>query len=237
MDTSSSQLTRKPSILSNALNWRLSHYAIAASAAASLLALSPAANAEIVYTPADVTAGNGSSYNLDLNNDGTPEFVIEGFGLGLDIRRISTGIEGIEEIVPCSNISSTYCTYAAAVAQGNMIPGKISRFASEAAQIEFVRDNVYYGYWHNVKSHYLGLEFQVNGKIHYGWARMSVQVTGASVIAHITGYAYETVAKQPIHAGQRMETTEAPTSDAASGQGSLGALARGTVVGNKLPVK
>ena len=227
MKTRVSPSPRKPSTLSNSLNQRLGNYALAAGTVASLFALPAVAHAEIVYTPIDVTAGNGSSYNLDLNNDGTPEFVIEGFGLELDISRISTGIEGIEEIVPCSNINSTYCTYAAPVAQGNPIPGKFGRFASEGAQIEFARNSVYYGYWHNVRNHYLGLEFSIDGKTHYGWARMSVQVTGGALVAHISGYAYETVPRQPIHAGQRTGTTQASGSEATPNQGSLGALARG----------
>ena len=33
-------------------------------------------DAEIVYTPADITVGENSSYNLDLNNDGVTDFII-----------------------------------------------------------------------------------------------------------------------------------------------------------------
>ena len=229
--TNRARLGRAAKTLPETLNRRLSGYALAAGATASLLSMPQAAHAEIVYTPTDQTVGIGGKYNLDLNNDGTPEFLIEGFGgsLGaqLDISRESTGIEGIEDITPCNNNSSTYCTYAAAVQQGDMIPGKFARFASEGARIEIAEKSGYLGYWQNVRNHYLGLEFQISGKKHYGWARMSVQVNGLSMTAHITGYAYETVANQPIHAGQRTEMTAAPSSESAPAQGSLGSLARG----------
>jgi hypothetical protein len=83
---------------------------------------------------------------------------------------------------------------------------------------------VYYvGSWVNVKNRYLGLRFKIKGKIHYGWARLSVQVQNHTVVGTLTGYAYETVAGKAIKAGQTKEDDDTATIQPAS----LGHLARG----------
>jgi hypothetical protein len=54
-----------------------------------------------------------------------------------------------------------------------------------------------------VTNGYLGLKFTVKGKIHYGWARLTVQVLGRAFIkATLTGYAYETIPNKAIIAGR-----------------------------------
>ncbi len=62
---------------SEALNQRLNMYCIAAGAAGvALLALAPQANAEIIFSPANVVLSrfNVSHYALDINHDGTRDF-------------------------------------------------------------------------------------------------------------------------------------------------------------------
>ena len=59
----------------------------------------------------------------------------------------------------------------------------------------------FHGHWVNVKNRYLGLKFQIKGKTHYGWARLSVQAI-SQISATLTGYAYETIANKPIIAGK-----------------------------------
>jgi hypothetical protein len=72
----------------------------------------------------------------------------------------------------------------------------------------------------------LGLKFVVHGKVHYGWARLSITLGHHrqydDVSGTLTGYAYETVPNKPIIAGQ----TKGP--DVITVQpGTLGRLARG----------
>jgi hypothetical protein len=57
------------------------------------------------------------------------------------------------------------------------------------------------GSWVNVQNRYLGLKFNIKGRVHYGWARLSVQVQNLSITATLTGYAYETIAGKSIKAG------------------------------------
>jgi hypothetical protein len=47
-----------------------------------------------------------------------------------------------------------------------------------------------------------GLRFNFHHELHYGWARLSVRAEGSSVKALLTGYAYETIPKEAIRAGQ-----------------------------------
>ena len=66
------------------------------------------------------------------------------------------------------------------------------------------------GYWVGKQNRYLGLRFIINGKVHYGWARLSVQTeAGKPIKVTLAGYAYETVAKKAIRAGK----TKGPDDD------------------------
>ncbi len=66
------------------------------------------------------------------------------------------------------------------------------------------------------------MKFQIKGKTHYGWARLSVSLNFDKFDAFLTGYAYETVANKPIIAGK----TKGP--DVISLEpASLGRLAQG----------
>ena len=86
----------------------------------------------------------------------------------------------------------------------------------------------WYGQWGNngtgLKNRYLGLRFFIHGKLHYGWARVSVFVDGDqfSPPPLLTGYAYETIANKPIVAGAK-KSQEAVTVQPAT----LGHLAAG----------
>jgi len=53
-----------------------------------------------------------------------------------------------------------------------------------------------------VRTRYLGLEFLINGEVHFGWARLTVTCKDLRVLATLSGYAYETVPNTPIIAGQ-----------------------------------
>lgn len=56
------------------------------------------------------------------------------------------------------------------------------------------------GNWVNQTSKYLGLEFQISGQTHYGWARVTIQGVNCVVIEE---YAYETTPNLAILAGDK----------------------------------
>jgi len=88
------------------------------------------------------------------------------------------------------------------------------------------------GQWMYTKNRYLGLQFTINGHIHYGWARVAVtRGTGRqkfSILATLTGYAYETIPKKPIITGKTKGpdvVTLEPATLGRLGQGASGIAA------------
>jgi hypothetical protein len=79
------------------------------------------------------------------------------------------------------------------------------------------------GDWFDVKNRYLGVEFRINGKLHFGWARLNLSCNRRSgCTALLTGFAHETIANKPIITGK----TKGP--DVITIQpGSLGHLSHG----------
>jgi len=84
-----------------------------------------------------------------------------------------------------------------------------SSYGANLARVDGSRD---LGYWPNVTNRYLGLKLIINGETHFGWARLTVQVSEPSILAELSGYAYETTPNQAILAGK--------TSGAAADSGS-----------------
>jgi hypothetical protein len=62
------------------------------------------------------------------------------------------------------------------------------------------------GKGNGVANRYLGLKFVIHGKVHYGWARLSVTLGHHwqydDVSGTLTGYAYETLPNKPIITGK-----------------------------------
>jgi hypothetical protein len=85
------------------------------------------------------------------------------------------------------------------------------------------RNNRERGMWFGVKHRYLGLEFIIKGKVHFGWARLNLAIAqNAAIQATLTGYAYETIPNKSIITGK----TKGPDVIALE-RGSLGRLALG----------
>jgi hypothetical protein len=100
-----------------------------------------------------------------------------------------------------NQIAGSQTRFAVAYALTAGVPVGKKRFTSGSKLMaECVSaDSTYcFGPWYNVAHHYLGLKFVIQGKIHYGWARLTF--TGCCS-ATLTGYAYETVANKSILTG------------------------------------
>jgi probable HAF family extracellular repeat protein len=185
----------------------MKRYAIATVLAVGLLALARAAEAKIVYTPANVKIGG--VYNLDLNNDGVTDLAIGSVYV---------------HVPPCLTYSYIYETPAsgngaegappAALNQGDQI-GPTQTYYGGRGTMEyfsyFCSRQSHSGNWWNVTNRYLGLMFQINGETHYGWARLNFKsVPFKGDTATLTGYAYETIARMPINAGQTSGAADYP---------------------------
>jgi hypothetical protein len=193
----------RPEPHSELLSRRLNMYSVSAVAAGvGLLAMTPPASGEIIYTHVNVSVrGYGDeSYAIDLNNDGKADFTLSGhwsrtyFGSG--------GNSSIHIIPAKGNGAAGFDGSAAALVEGDTIDGAHRFGGTLMAWMNtfFGSDFGAGGRWKNVKNGYLGLKFKIDGEIHYGWERLTVR-NESPLTADLTGYAYETKPNTPIVAG------------------------------------
>jgi hypothetical protein len=231
---------RSASSLNHALDHKLFGYAAAASAAGvSLLALVPASQAEIVFTPANQLIALHHPLNLDLNNDGVTDFTLG------DILEVCIETTNARRAPECSEFTDQWLyvrgsgsnkivtghSYASALPVRTKV-GPGDKFgAQESLQFCSTQNGTFEhsaGPWLNVKNLYLGLQFTVDGEIHYGWARLNVSTNKKTCAtkALLTGYAYETEPNTPITTGKLSGTGEVGAVERP--EATLGALALGS---------
>jgi hypothetical protein len=213
---------RTPSKLSDLVHQRLNSYALAASAAGvGALALAQPVAAKIVYTPAHVRISPNHTIALDLNHDGVRDFSFK------DTYEHWNGNSGggVLQVAAANQANAIVETqrgvWASALSAGVRIgprlhfggpsPGMAVEFPSYSGTGLYTS-----GPWRQAKHRYLGLEFVIHGKNHFGWARLDVTCKASGVFGTLTGYAYETIPNKPIVAGKIQEGA------------SLGALAAGS---------
>jgi len=200
--------------ISDSLQRKLSIYALVAGAAGvGVLASSSPAEGEVVYTSAHQVLGRNQKYAIDLNHDGITDFTLDNYFFQ-DGRRGSY-IQANLDVVPTAGkiVCSSEGYAAAALQKGAEIGPKdesakaCSVMASRMVEGSF--GTYSFGPWFNVSDLYLGLRFEIQGQVHFGWARLTVKWNHAYwIVATLSGYAYETDADTPIAAGdERTENT------------------------------
>lgn len=207
--------------LSFALDKRLLAYASAASAAGIGLFIAQPAEAEIVYTAADLPIPyNTGALGVDLNHDGIADFGFYGFFSNLARRHVPEGFSnsglialGYQAGNEIWTVESKGSECAAVLPKGAKIGGAGQAFQQEVplfdAAASYTRGRTEHCKWGaQHRGAFLGLKFVVNGQTHYGWAHITVNGR-ASVL---NGYAYETVPNKAILAG----TADGPVKEAAS---------------------
>jgi hypothetical protein len=208
----SSRPTRTAAKLSNSTNRHLNMYAVTATAAGvGIMALAQPVQAKIVYTPAH----EKFPVTLDLNHDGVGDFVL---ALGGDAS--SAGAWQYAFVyAPRSNntdeiVAAAKGDYEPAVAlragerigSGRLF-GNTDILAEHRSHFGRGSSSTHWeDQWANggkgLKDRYLGLKFMISGKVHFGWARVTVTTSGKTFTATLTGYAYETVPNKSIIAGK-----------------------------------
>jgi hypothetical protein len=248
--------SRTPAKISESLHRQLNSYALAASAAGvakysslscavavgaaglGILISAQPAEARIIYTHVHKVIPRSTNFGLDLNNDGVADFVLNEYAL-------HTTWESASALTVLWTVAGNEAVgkspYASALRAGVRIDPRNSwvRGGLMAERLfHGSRGTTWFsGPWENggkgLKNRYLGLKFVIEGKIHYGWARLSVRTDNTSykppelgyhyfITATLTGYAYETIPNKPIIAGK----THGP--DVITVQpATLGHLARG----------
>jgi len=225
---------KTPSTVSASTQQRLNMYALAASAAGvGALALAQPAQARIIYTPVHHVVGKNGRYSIDLNHDKVADLtLVNTHGCNTDfcvdalsaVPAAGNGVEGMPGFLSIP--------YASALTRGAVIGPQQPFQGKFMASSESGQGTI--GKWLNVDNHYLGLKFQINGKTHFGWARLSVHVSGGAFVkATLTGYAYETIANKPIVAGRTKSDADGTVDQGtamlpASQPATLGLLAMGS---------
>lgn len=205
----------RPAALLNArLDKGLLAYAAAATAAGvSLLALAPMAEAKIIYTKANTEIAPNKMLSLDLNHDGVSDF---NFSNHIVTFTTTTHIPFIDQLKITPQGRNGVLRSAAVLRSGVQVGPKGKFRGGSQMMVAFRRFCTHTsttfcststkGSWNNITNGYLGLKFYIEGKVHYGWARLNVTVENQGenqgVYALLTGYAYETVANKPIVTGR-----------------------------------
>ena len=191
-----------PAALTEATHRRLNAYSIAAGAAGvGMLALTPPAQARIIYTPTHRTIKTHHILHLDLNQDRIVDYLVSNKSFcdsgicGRTLRVLPVASKN--QVVGAKGIGGPFYAYALkrGVKIGPRQPFSGKLMAASGTEYGSV------GQWFNVSDRYLGLKFVIRGKLHYGWARFSVIIGGGRITAALTGYAYETIPGKPIIAG------------------------------------
>jgi len=203
---------KTPSDLSVANQRRLSTYASAAAAAGvGILALATPSEGEVVYTPTHLKLpalhGGVPRYKLDLNGDGIADFELinstTGLGrfghvfvAGADRNHVVGAGFYASDLVPGATIGPD-----SPFANGSHGKTLMENWLNNSGTI------LSFGPWTNARDRYLGFRFLISGEYHFGWARLAV----SGYIVKLEGYAYETVANQPINAGQESGSADDAT--------------------------
>jgi hypothetical protein len=218
----------------------LAYVAAASAAGVGLLAAAQPAEAKVVYTAVNVTLDRNSSYSLDLNNDGIPDFEITEFfsqPVRLPLGYHSNALWITPDKHPNRVVAMTSDSrpYAAALAARNQV-GPDSPFQAGYSSQVLARSGgsaystFFDGPWFKQPKAYLGVKFVIDGQTHYGWVRVTVANDIDSYT--IVGYAYETVPNKAISTGQnsgpvKVSTLSRPSAGHHQVVASLGLLARG----------
>jgi hypothetical protein len=195
--------------LSKSIHKQLNTYALAASAAGvGVLALAQPAEARIVYTKTYLVIAGAERYNLDLNHDKITDFSVVNF-FTTTCPDSCVQVLYLKPAAGNSEVGSikSFVHFAAAMKEGSVIGPKAHFLAGSAIMREAFSTQPSVGPWNNVKNRYLGLKFQIKGKTHYGWARLKVTGSGlGTIVATMTGFAYETIPNKAIVAGKTKGT-------------------------------
>ena len=244
-----SKLLRSAKPLNTKLDRNLGTYAaVAGMAGVSLLALAQPAEGKVIYTATYHVLNN--TYFLDVNHDGHIDFVINSFGGCSEREGYSLCLRFLSRIGSGSGSQNNFMGgkgFAQALRAGAKIGPSALFNASEIVGSQTKRGfsgttflPSFLGPFANegkgVRDRYLGLEFYIAGQVHYGWARISVNIKNPkerTFTAIITGYAYETEPNTAIIAGQEAGPSELSSSAGPasaipqSPAATLGMLARG----------
>jgi hypothetical protein len=168
-------------------------------AVGSVLAASTMTNAQVIYTDVDPDynhAGGSGQTGVDLNNDGTIDYIIAAADTVVtnsngtfDVKSTLCAPYGVSGNEIAGSMPGNY-NYALALNANDMIDAGLNFIsATNTLAYNINAANPYNENWNGVTDKYLGLRFSFGGYQYYGWVRMDVDAIGD--IFTIKDYAYE----------------------------------------------
>jgi hypothetical protein len=170
--------SRNATPLTSAIEKKLLGYAtLAAASGVAMLALTPSAEAKVVYTPTNQKLPLNTTFALDVNGDGIPDFnFFAGTFMGGAVRRDtytfnSDGTLGVSGEVQSNQVWGLN-GFVSALPAGVKV-GPNGKFAASHVFLGLVAATdgeppSYFGPWApkdgNVKNHYVGLKFVIDGE-------------------------------------------------------------------------
>jgi len=210
--------------------------AYALGAAGAMLAVQPA-TASVIFTSTHQTISRNSVTSIDLNLDGSTDFILRDFATGsafsyVSHLTVSGGAGGSAKVI--GKVANTLASAWAAPAGWPIGPKSPKGFVPvEGQPAQMLAGHCLLhcysqGLWRSAKDKYLGFQFTVNGEIHYGWARLSAHLQKTGLTAILTGYAYETQPDTVIVAGDRGFIADVGAMDVPTNEPTLALLSLGS---------
>jgi len=203
--------------LSGLLRGKLDTYALAAAATGlGIAALASPAQGEVVFTAAHQKIGyNGVT--IDMNHDGIPDFRLVQRNFFFDSAGIVALSQGTNRVMSTGGtrgwVTNLPAGYRVRPNDAKFRPGGTS--SQEPGRGKLMLDcqvtsagGVCVGPWDKTENAYVGFQFSIQGETHYGWARLKAVVNTPNFDVYLTGYAYETIANQPIMTGKTSGTDD-----------------------------
>lgn len=210
------------------------HKASAYSAlAASFIALSDTASAQIVYTDVDPDINGDAYFNIyvDLDNNGVDDFRFTG-GHGLwynwiDVFELTTSAEVMG--------AYPYESWVGVLNEGHPITasGPFDNIHPMASVFDYYGIIIPVGDWLDATEKFVGVRILIDGNTHYGWVRLTTHIEleephAITFILH--DYAIQMSPNTPLHAGD-MDECIVPIPTGTSGITATKAKAKWGMVG------
>jgi hypothetical protein len=144
------------------------------------------------------------NYDLDLNNDGTTDFVFQiYFRSAHGCTCANQDDVSVGPLVANSNQVANNNTYPSALDALAVIGSALSWSGAANQTLELYNSNgTTYGNWATAGFKYLGPKLIKGRNIYYGWIRLSVIAVVVGAKLTVMDYAYNSSPNQPILAGQ-----------------------------------
>lgn len=173
-------------------------------ALASVMTVPAAASGQIIYTDLDpdVEITAGTLYEMDLNNDGIVDFR---FDVGSNPGVWTKGEVYVSSSQDMNAVDATIGSlgyyYPRVLATSDPIDENNSWLAPipYATFVIAYASGAAYGNWGGADNGYMGIRFDIDGNLHYGWVRLDVAADGSSMT--LKDFAYEATAEMGIAAG------------------------------------